>query len=157
MATKKIKTIKKITKVTKPTKSTKTSKKNYIHTVGRRKTAIARVRLTEGKGEVIVNNKLISEYWPGAIATNLYMEPFLTTNTHKKYTATVKVSGSGKRAQLSAFIHGISRALIQINPERFRPILKKKGFLTRDPRMKETRKVGSGGSKARAKRQSPKR
>jgi small subunit ribosomal protein S9 len=59
-------------------------------------------------------------------------------------------------SQIGAFIHGISRALIKANPERFRPILKKRGFLTRDSRMKETRKVGGGG-KARAKRQSPKR
>lgn len=152
MATKKTKTTTKTVSKTK-----KTTKKNYIHAVGRRKTAVARVRLFEGKDEITINGKPISEYWPAASAANLYMEPFVTTNTHKKYTATVKIKGSGKVAQLDAFLHGISRALVEINPERFKPILKKKGFLTRDPRMKETRKVGTAGSKARAKRQSPKR
>jgi small subunit ribosomal protein S9 len=138
------------------TKKAKT-KKDYIYTVGRRKTATARIRLFEGKKEIEVNGKPISEYWPGKDLETLYMEPFVTTNTHKKYTATVKVEGSGKKAQLGAFIHGISRALVKINPDRFKPILKKKDFITRDPRMKETRKVGSAGSKARSKRQSPKR
>lgn len=139
------------------TKKIKSTKKAYIYAVGRRKTAIARVRLIEGKKEIEINGKPISEYWSSAQQQILYMEPFVTTNTHKKYTATVKVEGSGKESQLGAFIHGISRALVKVNPDRFKPILKKKGFLTRDPRMKETRKIGSGGSKARSKRQSPKR
>jgi small subunit ribosomal protein S9 len=141
------------TKKVKPTNT----KKKYIQAVGRRKTAVARVRLIEGKGEMVVNGKPISTYWPGSIMENLYMEPFKTTNTHTKYTATVKVTGSGSKGQLEAFIHGVSRALVKVNPERFRPILKKRGFLTRDPRMKETRKVGGSGSKARARRQSPRR
>lgn len=136
-------------------KPRKTSKK-YIHAVGRRKTAVARVRLIEGKDEIIVNDKPITKYWPGAQLETLYMEPFKTTNTQAKYTATVKVSGSGVKGQIDAFIHAVSRALALVNPERFRPILKKRGFLSRDSRMKETRKVGTGG-RARAKRQSPKR
>jgi len=137
--------------------ATKKTKKNYIQSVGRRKTAIARVRLVEGKSDITINGVPASEYWPGEVAEKRYTEPFVTTNTHKKYTASAKITGSGRNGQLEAFIHGLSRALIQINPERFRPILKKRGFLTRDPRMKETRKVGSAGSKARSKRQSPKR
>jgi small subunit ribosomal protein S9 len=175
MATKKVtKTTKaapKITKATKATKAvkavaakaapktakkTKQVKQSYISAVGRRKTAIARVRLIEGKDEIIVNGMPISKYWPGATLENFYMEPFKTTNTHTKYTATVKVIGSGRMGQIGAFIHGVSRALIKVNAERFRPILKKRGFLKRDPRMKETRKVGGGG-KARSKRQSPRR
>ena len=156
MATKKnTKIAKKVTKKVAINKTKKSAKKNFIHAVGRRKTAIARIRLFEGKDEIVVNGKSISQYFKNLEIR--YMEPFVTTNTHKKYTASVKVSGSGKNAQLEAFIHGISRALVEVNPERFKPILKKKGFLTRDPRMKETRKVGSAGSKARAKRQSPKR
>lgn len=139
---------------TKTTKA-KSTKKNYIQAVGRRKTAVARVRLFEGKDEIIVNGKKASAYWPKQELR--YMEPFVTTNTHKKYTASVKVEGSGLNSQLEAFIHGVSRALVEVNPERFKPILKKRGFMTRDPRMKETRKVGTAGSKARAKRQSPKR
>lgn len=133
-----------------------TKKADYIYAVGRRKTAVARVRLTEGKDEIIVNDKPISKYWPGKNLETLYLEPLRTTNTHEKYTATVKVYGSGVTGQVEAFIHAVSRALVKVNPERFRPILKKKGFLKRDPRMKETRKVGTGG-KARSKRQSPKR
>ena len=136
--------------------ATKKQKKSYIHAVGRRKTAVARVRLFEGKAEILVNNTPISKYWPGKTLENIYLEPLRTTNTNTKYTATVRIIGSGPRGQIGAFIHGISRALIKVNPERFRPILKKRGFLTRDSRMKETRKVGGGG-KARAKRQSPKR
>lgn len=157
MATKKSTTKKKVIKKTTKPKSTSTGKKSYIHAVGRRKTAIARIRLFEGKQDMIVNGKPIAEYWQGSIMETRYIEPLVTTNTHKKYTATALVSGSGKNGQLEAFIHGLSRALVEVNPERFRPILKKKGFLTRDPRMKETRKVGSAGSKARSKRQSPKR
>ncbi|EKD94076.1 MAG: 30S ribosomal protein S9 [uncultured bacterium] len=138
------------------TKKTTTKKKDYIATIGRRKTAIARVRLFEGKTEIQVNGQPVSKYWPGVHLETLYMEPFRTTNTQAKYTATVKIVGSGVRGQIGAFIHAISRALSQVNPERFRPILRSHGFLTRDPRMKETRKVGTGG-RARAKRQSPKR
>lgn len=147
---------KKETTKTVTVKPTKSAKKTFITAVGRRKTAVARVRMFEGKDEIIVNGKPVSKYWPGVTFENLYMEPLRTTNTHTKFTATVKVTGSGTLGQMGAFIHGISRALVKVNPERFRPILKKRGFLTRDPRMKETRKVGGGG-KARAKRQSPKR
>lgn len=137
--------------------ASKKKDKDYIYALGRRKTAVARVRLKEGKSPIVVNGKPIDEYWPGEVNEKRYMEPFITTNTHKKYTASVKVEGSGKKGQLGAFIHGISRALSKANPERFRPILKDQGFLTRDPRMKETRKPGTAGSQARAKRQSPKR
>lgn len=131
--------------------------KDYIYAVGRRKSAVARIRLFESKDAMIVNGKPIAEYWPGLSLENLYLEPFRTTNTHTKYSVSVKVIGSGVQGQIGAFIHAVSRALVKVNPERFRPILKKKGFLTRDSRMKETRKAGSAGSKARAKRQSPKR
>ena len=137
--------------------ATKSTKKNYIQATGRRKTAVARVRLIESKKEITINNIPASQYWPSSTFAPSYLEPLITTNTHKKYSATAKITGSGKQSQLDAFIHGLSRALVQVNPERFRPILKKKGFLTRDPRMKETRKVGSSGSNARSKRQSPKR
>jgi small subunit ribosomal protein S9 len=137
--------------------ATKSTKKNYIQATGRRKTAVARVRLIESKKEITINNIPASQYWPSSTFAPSYLEPLITTNTHKKYSATAKITGSGKQSQLDAFIHGLSRALVQVNPERFRPILKKKGFLTRDPRMKETRKIGSSGCKARSKRQSPKR
>lgn len=131
-------------------------KKNLIYTIGRRKTAVARVRLFESKDEILVNGTPISRYWPGKELEAAYSEPFRTTNTWNKYSATVKIIGSGKMGQLGAYLHAVSKALVAVNDERNKPILKKRGFLTRDPRMKETRKVGTGG-RARAKRQSPKR
>lgn len=139
-----------------------TSKKDYVFAVGRRKEAVARVRLypkvndSPKKGQIIVNEKPIGEYFSGEVAKVLYTEPFLLTNTLNKYGVTVKVRGGGKSGQLDAVIHGISRALQLLDKEKFRPILKKKGFLTRDARVRERRKVGTGG-KARRKKQSPKR
>ena len=131
------------------------SKAKYIPAIGRRKTATARIRLFQKKGSIIVNDLPIKKYFPGEANKVLYLEPFQLTNTIDKYHATVKVKGSGKEAQLGAVIHGISRALIKANKD-LRPILKKKGFLTRDPRAKERRKAGLAG-KARAKKISPKR
>jgi len=133
------------------------NKKNYIHAVGRRKRARARVRLyPHKKGEIVVNGRPINEYFPGQIAEKFYLEPLRICNVLGKYQLTVKVEGSGKKSQLKAVIHGISRCLNKLDKDKFRPILKKRGFLTRDPRKKERRKVGTGG-KARRKRQSPKR
>jgi len=131
-------------------------KVNYIPAVGRRKRAIARIRLFKKKGDILVNEKPIAEYFPGQVNKALYLEPFRACNLLDKYHVTVKVTGSGKAGQLNAVIHGISRALIKVNEDKFKPILRKKGLLTRDPRKRERRKVGTGG-KARRKKQSPKR
>lgn len=147
------------TKPVKPkAKTKKTSKKNtYLYAVGRRKTATARVRLyPHQKGEIEVNGAEISQYFPGETSRSMYIEPYRTCNVIGRYKTTIKVSGSGKSGQLGAVVHGISRCLDQIDPERYHPILKKRGFLTRDPRAKERRKVGTGG-KARHKVQSPRR
>jgi small subunit ribosomal protein S9 len=132
-------------------------KKNYVSAVGRRKTATARVRFypTE-KGEIEVNGMRIEEYFPGEIAKSKYIEPLRTSNLIGKNKITVKVVGSGKEGQLGAVVHGISRALVKFDEEKFRPILKKRGLLTRDPRTRERRKVGTGG-KARRQKQSPRR
>ncbi len=134
----------------------KTKKPNYIFSVGRRRTAAARIRLYSKKGDIIVNDQPIAKYFPGDIAQKLYLEPFSICNVPEKYSATIKVSGSGKVGQLGAVIHGLARALIKVDEEKFRPVLKKRGLLTRDPRKRERRKVGTGG-KARRKKQSPKR
>ena len=140
----------------KKTKSVKV-KKDYLYAVGRRKEAVARVRLyPEEKGEIEVNGKRIEEFFPGESNRSIYIEPLRTCNVIGKHKITIKVDGSGKMGQLSAIIHGMSRCLVQLNEERFRPILKKRGFLMRDPRAKERRKVGRGGS-ARAKVTSPRR
>lgn len=126
-----------------------------ISTLGRRKEAIARVRLSEGKGQVTVNGKPIVEYFPGPILQKLYSRPLEITKTSGKFAISVKVQGGGHASQLDAVIHGISRAIAKVSPA-LRTTLKREGFLTRDARVKERRKYGLA-QKARAKKQSPKR
>lgn len=132
------------------------AEKTSISTVGRRKEAIARVRLMEGNGQVAVNGKPIGEYFKGEVFQRIYQRPFEVTKTLGKYTFTVRVEGGGQVSQLGAVVHGISRALAKLDEKNFRPILKKEGLLTRDARVKERRKYGHAG-KARARKQSPKR
>lgn len=136
-------------------KTTKVRKK-YIYAVGRRKSAVARIRLFRGKGEILVNDRPIGEYFPGEPAKVFYLKPFQVTSTLGKYYATVKVEGSGKNGQLGAVVHGLARALDKANHKIYHPFLKKHKLLTRDARVKERRKIGTGG-KARRKKQSPKR
>lgn len=131
------------------------NQKEYIYAHGRRKEAVARVRLFNGKGDLIVNNKPIGEYFPSETFKSLYMKPFYLTKMEDKFHATIKVSGSGKKGQLDAIIHGLANTLIKADPQ-FRPILKKAGLLKRDPRVKERRKYGRA-QKARKGKQSPKR
>jgi small subunit ribosomal protein S9 len=128
----------------------------YYEAVGRRKVATARVRIYESAGDFIVNDKIVGKYFNTLSDASLrYNNPFDLTGTRGKFSVTAKVSGSGASAQLDAIVHGISRALVEYD-ESFRALLKPEGLLTRDDRMKETRKIGTGG-KARRKRQSPKR
>lgn len=128
----------------------------YIEAVGRRKTATARVRIYKTAGDFIVNNKAAGQYFANVVNSHVrYTEPFNLTETRGNYAVSAVVKGSGVSAQLGALIHGISRALVKMD-ENHRSPLKAAGFLTRDDRMKETRKIGTGG-KARRKRQSPKR
>lgn len=151
-------------------KEPQVSKPTFYHAVGRRKEASARIRLyilasensvtingkTYAKGQIIVNGREIHSYFPGEVFKKLYLEPFRTTNTLDRFVASIQVSGGGLGGQLEAVIHGVARALEKIDREKYRPILKKKGFLTRDPRAKERRKAGYA-QKARKKKQSPKR
>jgi len=139
---------KQIAKTRKPT--------DYIATVGRRKTASARVRLFRKSGDMMVNDMPVGKYFTGAIAQTKYMKPFEVTSTVGKFSFTAKVEGSGKMSQLGAVVHAISRALVKLDTDAYKSSLKKAGLLTRDPRMKESRKVGKGGS-ARRTKQSPKR
>ncbi len=128
----------------------------YVEAVGRRKVASARARLYEGGGDFVVNGRIAGRYFEGiAGSSKLFNNPFEVTGSKGKFGVHITVSGSGIAAQLDAAVHAISRALIVFNPD-WRPLLKEGGYLTRDSRMKETRKIGHGG-KARAKRQSPKR
>ncbi len=129
--------------------------KEYFSAVGRRKTAIARVRLWPGKQELVVNGKPISDYFKGATFKKIYLSPFVITETVGQYTGSIKVIGSGLMGQAGALVHGLARTLVKIDEANKLP-LRAKGLITRDPRMKETRKAGQGG-RARAKKQSPKR
>lgn len=126
-----------------------------ITTVGRRKEAVARVRLSDGQGQITVNGKPIAEYFPGSLLQKLYTKPLQITKTGEKYLISVKIKGGGQVSQLQAVIHGMARAIAKVSPD-LRTILKKEGFLTRDARVKERRKYGLA-QKARAKKQSPKR
>lgn len=127
----------------------------YIFACGRRKEAQASVHLFKGEGQFTVNGQPIVKYFPQEPSKLIWQKPFVITKSHGQYYATIKVQGSGKSSQLAAIIHGLSRALSQANPD-FRPVLKKAGLLTRDPRAKERHKYGLA-QKARKGKQSPKR
>lgn len=129
--------------------------KQHIQAVGRRKEAVARVRLVPGKGQTTVNGIPIENYFPSEAAKTKYLKPFHLTKSEDKYFASIKVAGSGKSGQLDAVVHGIARALNEADRD-FRPFLKRAGLLTRDPRVKERRKYGLA-QKARKGKQSPKR
>lgn len=129
---------------------------NCIYAVGRRRSASARIRLFKGKDQSLVNDKSIEEYFPGEVNKDYYTKPFKLTDTLGKYYVTVKVVGGGKKGQLGAVVHGIARSLAKLDEEKLRSPLKRAGLLTRDSRIRERRKVGTGG-KARRKKQSPKR
>lgn len=148
----------------------KTKNIQYYEAVGRRKESVATVRLyiannkekkaTIGdlkikKGEILVNGRPIEKLFPSLEEKLIYQKPLALTNCLDRFAISIRVTGGGKRGQLEALTFGIARALILVD-ESFRSILRKEGLLTRDPRVKERRKVGTGG-KARRKKQSPKR
>lgn len=134
----------------------KKPKKDYIFAVGRRKSAIARIRLFKGNNENTVNGDLIGKYFPGKVATLAWQKPFELTGLLGKYYFTAKILGGGKEGQIDALAHGVSRAISLIDPKKHRAPLKTAGLLTRDAREKERRMVGTGG-KSRKQKQSPKR
>ena len=142
--------------------------RDFIFAVGRRRAAVARVRLYSKvpsglkfgendikKGTMLVNEKNIESYFSGAVSKAEYEKPLKIVNASGKYGVTARIVGGGPKSQLGAFVLGLSRALATVDGEN-RPLLRKKGLLTRDARVRERRKVGMGG-KARRKRQSPKR
>ena len=110
--------------------------------IGRRKSSIARVRLTEGNGKFIVNGKTLEEYFGVETLRVIARQPLTVTDTLSKYDVRVKVVGGGLSGQAGAVRHGIARALNVANEEEFRPSLKSNGFLTRDSRRKERKKYG---------------
>ena len=120
---------------------TYTSAKPYFYGTGRRKSSVARVRLIPGTGVIKVNGKTLDEYF-GLETMNLIVnQPFGVTETVGKFDVIALVNGGGFSGQAGAIRHGIARALCQADAE-YRPALKKAGFLTRDPRMKERKKYG---------------
>ncbi|OGM28061.1 30S ribosomal protein S9 [Candidatus Woesebacteria bacterium RIFCSPLOWO2_01_FULL_39_61] len=133
----------------------KPKKQSYIYSVGKRKSASARIRLFTGKGESTVNGKKITDYFSGPILGDIWSRPFKVIDASNKFYVTVKVNGGGKMGQVEAVAHGIARALTK-QKEEFKKPLKDAGLLKRDSRIRERRKVGTGG-KARRKKQSPKR
>jgi len=108
---------------------------------GRRKRSVARVRLVPGNGKVTVNDRELNEYFNYETLTNDLLRPLKLTDTLDKFDVLVNVNGGGFRGQAGAIRHGISRALLEYD-DSLRPALKEKGFLTRDPRMKERKKYG---------------
>ena len=114
----------------------------YYYGTGRRKSAVARVRLFPGEGEIVVNGKNVREYFGGREVHQIAItHPLKATNSVQRFNVLVKVAGGGTAGQAGAIRHGISRALVQAD-ESFRPVLRRLGFLTRDPRVKERKKPG---------------
>jgi small subunit ribosomal protein S9 len=115
---------------------------------GRRKTSVARVRLVAGSGAITVNRRSIDDYFPNNVLKMIIKQPLLTTETAERFDIHVAVTGGGPSGQAGAIRHGIARALTVYNGE-LRKRLKKDGFLSRDPRMKERKKYGQRGARAR--------
>ena len=116
-------------------------KDNKFYGTGRRKSSIARVYLVPGTGKITINKKDMDDYFGLETLKIIVNQPFVATNTVGKFDVLVNVRGGGFTGQAGAIRHGLSRALLVYNPE-LRPVLKKAGFLTRDPRMKERKKYG---------------
>lgn len=108
---------------------------------GRRKSSVARVYLVPGTGKITINKRDIDDYFGLETLKVIVRQPFAATETNEKFDVNVTVKGGGYTGQAGAIRHGISRALLQVDDE-YRPLLKKAGFLTRDPRMKERKKYG---------------
>jgi small subunit ribosomal protein S9 len=112
-----------------------------INTLGRRKTAVARVFVKKGSGNITINHRDAKEYFTTSILQHTLNQPFVVTNTVGQYDVAVNVYGGGIKGQAEAIRLAISRALVEINPE-YKPLLKSQGLLTRDPRMVERKKYG---------------
>ena len=114
----------------------------YNSGTGRRKTAVARVRLLPGEGEIVINGRTLVEHFGNAVNEADLRMPFRVTGTESRYNAMIKVEGGGVTGQAGAIRHGIARALLQLDPDAHRVPLRQAGLLTRDPRMKERKKYG---------------
>jgi len=121
---------------------------NTFYATGRRKTAIARTWIKPGSGEIVINNRPVKEYFPIETIRTDMIQPFKITNTFGSYDVKATVVGGGIAGQADAVRHGITRALVIVNPD-FRLTLKRAGFIKRDPRVKERKKYGQKGARAR--------
>ena len=113
---------------------------------GRRKSSVARVRLVPGEGRIIINNREVEQYIPFEALREVIKQPLTATETIGSYDVLVNVNGGGYTGQAGEIRHGISRALLEVDPE-YRGTLKRAGLLTRDPRMKERKKYGLKGAR----------
>ena len=130
-----------------PQAKTKNKEEKYSEAVGRRKTSVARVRLfTQGGKSISVNGKKIEDYFPSKDLQKKVGDPLDKIKAEEKYRISIKVKGGGLNSQAEACRHGVARTLIKLNPY-FKKKLKKSGFLTRDPRMKERKKFGLKGAR----------
>jgi small subunit ribosomal protein S9 len=123
-------------------------KENVYYATGKRKSAIARTWLTPGTGEISINNRPFEAYFPVETLRTGLLEPFKLTNTTGSFDVKISVRGGGIAGQAGAARHGITKALILTDPD-FRIPLKKAGFVKRDPRVKERKKYGQKGARAR--------
>ncbi|WP_462324058.1 30S ribosomal protein S9 [Desulfoplanes sp.] len=121
---------------------------DFFYGTGRRKSSVSRTRLYTGSGQIIVNGRSIDDYFPRATLQLIIRQPLKLTKTVDKFDIKIRVAGGGLTGQAQAVRHGISRALLDYDPE-LRSALKKAGFLTRDPRKKERKKYGLRGARAR--------
>jgi small subunit ribosomal protein S9 len=121
---------------------------NRYYATGKRKTAVARVWIKPGAGDIQVNNQSVEDYFGGGFLMKKIAKPFATTETESQFDVMATLKGGGKNAQAEALRHGIARALLEVNPD-YRLTLKKTGLLTRDPRAKERKKYGQKGARAK--------
>lgn len=118
------------------------NKTPFFYGTGRRKSSVARVRLYKGSGKITVNKRDIEEYFGLETLKVIVRQPLVLTENEGKFDIVCNVSGGGVAGQAGAIRHGITRALLECDSEKYRPSLKKAGFITRDPRMKERKKYG---------------
>ena len=121
--------------------------KPYFYGTGRRKSSVARVRVYNGTGKIIINDREIDDYFGLETLKAILRQPLVATNTEGKFDVVCNVQGGGFTGQAGAIRHGIARALLKVDEEAYRSVLKQAGFLTRDPRMKERKKYGLKGAR----------
>ena len=121
---------------------------NVYYATGKRKSSVARTWLTHGKGDILINGRSLDDYFPISTVKTTVQEPLVLTNTLGDYDVKIKVAGGGLSGQAGAIRHGITRALLLVDPD-LRAPLKKAGYVKRDPREKERKKYGQKGARAR--------